>query len=79
MKALETFFRRVFFYGAFVLLAVAAIEKIANILNQSLSGWAYPPYRLAQYAAIALLFAIAMQLNQIRLLLGSRPAEPPKQ
>ena len=78
MNKLESVIRAVFFYGAFALLAVAAIEKIANILNRSLSGWAYPPYRLAQYAVIALLFAIAMQLNQIRLLLGSRPAEPPK-
>ena len=78
MKKLESVIRGVFFYGAFVLLAVAAVEKIANILHQSLSGGLYPPIRLLQYAAIALLFAIAMQLNQIRLLLASRSAEPPK-
>lgn len=78
MKKIEPVIRSIFFYGAFVLLAFAAIEKFANILNKSLSGGAYPPYRLAQYAAIALIFVIAMQLNQIRLLLSSKSAEPPK-
>ena len=78
MKKLESVIRGVFFYGAFVLLAFAAIEKIANILNRSLSGGTYPPYRLVQYAAIALVFVIAMQLHQIRLLLSSKSAEPPK-
>jgi hypothetical protein len=77
MKTLEPLIRRVFFYGAFVLLVVAAVEKVANILGTSLLK-AYKPRDLLEWVVIALIFAIAMELRQIRLLLGSKSGEPSK-
>ena len=77
MKNLEPFIRRVFFYGAFAILVVAAIEKIANLLGSSLIK-PYTPHALIQWAVVALVFSIAMQLHQIRLLLGEKQAEGKK-
>jgi hypothetical protein len=71
MKSLEPLIRRVFFFGAFALAVVAGIEKIANILKTTLIG-PYTPQDLLEWAVIALIFVIAMQLHQIRLLLGSK-------
>ena len=78
MKTIETIIRRVFFYGAFVLAALAACEKVANVFRYTLLRGFYTPSRLLEFAAIGLLFAIAMQLHQIRLILGSKSAESPK-
>ncbi len=77
MKALEPIIRKVFFYGAFVLLVVAAVEKAANVFKTSLLK-PYTPHDLLEWAAIALIFAIALQLDRIRLLLGSKAGEPTK-
>jgi hypothetical protein len=38
----------------------------------------FTPGRLLEFAAIGLLFSIAMQLHQIRLLLSSKSTESPK-
>jgi hypothetical protein len=70
---MESIIRRAFFYGAFVVAAVAVIEKIANIMKYTLFKGIPEPSRLLEYAAIGLLFAIAMQLHQIRLLLSAKP------
>jgi hypothetical protein len=78
MRTIETVIRRVFFYGAFVLAAIAVCEKVANIFKYSILGGSYLPVRLLEFAAIGLLFSIAMQLHQIRLLLSSKSTEPPK-
>ncbi len=78
MKALESLVRRLFFYGAFVLVALAVVEKIANILGYTLFRGVLVPSRLLEFAAIGLLFAIAMQLHQIRLALTPKLPEPPK-
>jgi len=79
MKTLEPIIRRVFFYGAFVLGIVAAVEKVANFFRTSfLKPLNYTPHELLELAAIALIFVIAMQLHQIRLLLSSKSNEPPK-
>jgi preprotein translocase subunit SecY len=78
MRTLETVIRRVFFYGSFVLAAIAACEKIANLFKYTLFGGAYTPLRLLEFAAIGLLFSIAMQLHQIRLLMSPKSTESPK-
>jgi len=77
VKNLEPFIRRVFFYGAFVILVVAAIEKFANVLGSSFIK-PYTPQDLLEWAVVALVFSIAMQLHQIRLLLGGKQAEDKK-
>jgi hypothetical protein len=78
MKNAETVIRRIFFYGAFVLAAFAVIAKIANLFNVSLIKGLPEPYRFLEIAAIGLLFSIAMQLHQIRLILGSKSIEGQK-
>ncbi len=75
MKNAETVIRRIFFYGSFVLAAIAVCEKIANLLNYTLMKRLPEPSRLLEIAAIGLLFSIAMQLHQIRLLLGSKSSD----
>jgi preprotein translocase subunit SecY len=78
MKTLETVVRRLFFYGSFVVAALAVLEKIMNLFKRSLMGPNFSPERFLEAAAIGLLFAIVMQLHSIRLLLGSKSAAPPK-
>jgi len=78
MKQIEIWLRRIFFYGAFVLAALAACEKLANLLKYSLMRGSFSPIRLLEFAAIGLLFSIAMQLHQIRLLLSARSQDPTK-
>ena len=72
MEKLEPLIRKVFFYGAFVILVVAAIEKVANLFGSKLIA-PYTPHDLLEWAVVALIFSIAMQLHQIRLLLSSKP------
>jgi preprotein translocase subunit SecY len=72
LKTLESIVRKVFFYGAFVIALVALLEKISNQFHTRLLGGAYTPNELLILAAIALIFSIAMQLHQIRLLLSSK-------
>lgn len=78
MKNLEAIIRRVFFYGSFVVATIAVVEKIANVFKYTLLKGIFVPGRLLEFAAIGLLFSMAMQLHQIRLLLSSKPNEPPK-
>jgi preprotein translocase subunit SecY len=78
MKKLEIIIRRIFFYGAFVLAAIAACEKIANQFKYRLLRGAYTPQELLELATIGLIFYIAMQLHQIRLQTASKPNEPKK-
>ena len=71
MEKLEPIIRKIFFYGAFVLLIIAAIEKALNLLlSKSLLAPVWAAGDLIEFAAIALIFCIAMQLHQIRLLLS---------
>lgn len=78
MKNIESFIRRGFFYVAFVIATVSVIEKAANLFKYTILGGAFVPSRLLEYAAVALLFAIAMQLHQIRLLLSGKSSESAK-
>jgi preprotein translocase subunit SecY len=75
MKTIEMVIRRVFFYGAFVLVAIAVLEKITNLFRHTLLGGSFTPTKLLEFASIGLLFSIAMQLHQIRILLSSKSPE----
>ena len=78
MKQIEKWLRRVFFYGAFVLAALALCEKVANLFSYTFLRGVFTPLRLLEFAAIGLLFSIAMQLHQIRLSLSARSQDPTK-
>ncbi len=60
---------RTFFFGAFVLLVMAVVERLLNMVGASLPGvlrLSEPPSRLLEWAVILLVFVIAMLLRQIR-------------
>jgi uncharacterized membrane protein len=56
---------RLFFVTAFVLLALAVLEKIANTAGYTILQM-YTGGRLLDYAVILLIFVIAMQLRAMR-------------
>jgi hypothetical protein len=66
---LENFVSRVsrlFFFGAFVLLAVAVLERAANASGYTVVGGTFTGGRLLEIAAILLIFVIAMQVREMR-------------
>ena len=57
---------RLFFLGAFALLAVALIERLANSAGYTVLGGVFSGGRLLEIAAILLIFVIAMQLREMK-------------
>jgi len=57
---------RLFFFGAFFLLVLAVVERVALSLGASLLLESFEPGRLLEYAAILMIFVIAILLRQIR-------------
>ncbi len=56
---------RLFFVGAFVLLGLALIERIANASGYTILR-VYRGGRLLEIAVVLLVFVIAMQLREMR-------------
>jgi hypothetical protein len=65
MNKLSSLVNRALFGLAFVLAALAIVEKVANLLGYTLVG-EYSPSRMLELAAVALLFVIALLLREIR-------------
>lgn len=58
---------RILFVFAFILGGLALWEKLANLTGRSLAFLGgYAPARLAELAAVVLLFVIALELRAIR-------------
>jgi hypothetical protein len=61
---------RVFFFGAFLFLILALIEKLVNLRTYTILGanssWAGRPERLLEFGVILIVFVIALMLRQIR-------------
>jgi hypothetical protein len=72
LDRLESLASRIFFAGAFVLLAIAVLERLANWGGYTILRGAYDPGRLMEFAAVALLFVITVLLRQIRQQLRTR-------
>lgn len=64
---------RLFFVGAFVLLGLAVIERIANATGYTIVR-VYNASHLLELAVVLLAFVIAMQLREIKGELKSRKA-----
>jgi len=65
IEKLESLVSRVFFFGAFLLLVVALIERAANLYDQTI----LPISKAATYmeaAVVLLVFVVAIQLRAIR-------------
>ena len=71
MKQLTSFLSRIFFIGSFLLAGSSISEKLANLLGFTVLR-AYSPWRLMEFAAVALLFVIALQLREIKMSLNSK-------
>jgi hypothetical protein len=65
MSNLSSLVNRTLFGLAFVLAALAVLEKVANVLGYTILG-EYSPSRLLELAAVALLFVIALLLREMR-------------
>jgi hypothetical protein len=64
---------RLFFLGAFLLLGLGLVERLANATGYTILRL-YRGGRLLDYAAVLLMFVIAMQLREMKEeLKGRRP------
>jgi len=58
---------RAFFFGAFLLLLLGVLDRIAEVFGATLPLLGrYTPGRLLEFSAILLIFVIALLLRQIR-------------
>jgi hypothetical protein len=72
LEKLVSLLSRLFFLGAFVLLALALIERIANVSGYTILQ-VYKGGRLLEFAVVLLVFVIAVQLREIKEELKKRP------
>lgn len=72
MKLLTSVICRVLFVGAFLLAGLAVWEKLANFMGYTVLQGQYAPGRLLEFAAVALLFVVALLLREIRDASGAR-------
>jgi hypothetical protein len=66
LEKLSSLFCRLGFFGAFVLFAIAVLERIANVFDYTILKTAYSPGRLLEFAGILLILVIALVLRQVR-------------
>lgn len=66
MKMLVSLVSRIFFVASFVFAGLAFWEKIANMTGYTVLRGEYTPWRLLEFAAVALLFVVALQLREIK-------------
>ena len=67
MKQITSLVSRILFIIAFVFVGVAVWEKLANLMGMTLIRGYYTNWQLLEFAVIALLFVIAIQLREIKL------------
>lgn len=72
MSQLVSIVSRVVFVGALVLAGFAIWERIALMMGYTLLRGQYHPWRLLEYAAVALLFVVALQLREIKMSLSEK-------
>ena len=65
MSNMTSLVNRTLFGIAFVLAALAVLEKIANVMGYTILG-EYSPSRLLELAVVALVFVIALLLREMR-------------
>jgi hypothetical protein len=61
-----SWFSRVFFFVAFILMVVAIWDWVLRLFGYTLPWLHYQPGRLFEFAAIMLIFVITVLLRQIR-------------
>lgn len=71
MNKLNSFICRVLFVVAFVLAGLAILEKLLNAVGYTIVS-VYSPGRLLEFAAVILLFVIALLLREVRHLIAPK-------
>jgi len=72
MVHLMSVLSRIFFIGSFLLLALAVWERICILFGYTLLRGQYTPWRLIEFAAVALIFVMVLQLRELKLLLRNK-------
>ena len=72
MSELTSLISRVLFVASLLLATVAVLEKVANLFGYTMILATYEPWRLLEFAAIALLYVFALQLREIHLALVAK-------
>jgi hypothetical protein len=72
MNQLTSLISRVLFVASFLLAGLATIEKLTNLFGYTVIRPTYEPWRLLEFAAVALLFVFALQLREIHHALLTR-------
>lgn len=66
MNQLSTLLCRVFLAGGFTLLVLGVLERVAFVFGYTITGGVASGGRLLEMAMVALIFAIALLLRDIR-------------
>ena len=66
VNAFTSFVSRVFFFVAFVLIALALVERGVNFFGNTILRGAYTSGRMLELAGLLMIFVIAILLRQIR-------------
>ena len=66
LEKLISLVSRLFFFGAFVLLVLALIERIANASGYTILQQTFGAGRLLEFAVVLLVFVIAAQLREVK-------------
>jgi hypothetical protein len=74
MDAFASMVSRVFFLVAFVLLGLSVFEALANLRDYTILRGTYTAGRLLEFAAILLIFVMAILMRQVREELRKRGA-----
>jgi len=72
MNKLTSLISRILFGASFLLVIIAGWEKLANMMGYTLTRGYYGNWQLLEFSAIALLFVIALQLRELKLLNTSK-------
>jgi hypothetical protein len=67
MQQLTSILSRILFVAAFILAGLAVWERLARQFGYTVFRGYYDPWRLLEYAVVALLFVVALQLREIKL------------
>ena len=65
MERIFSIVSRLLFAGAFVLLGLAILERVANLFGYTFSPM-YQSGRLLEFAVVLLVFVITIQLRQMK-------------
>lgn len=66
LAKLNSLASRLFFAAALVLLALAVVEKVANVMGYTILRGAFTAGRLLELSAPLVIFVIALLLRQVR-------------